>query len=112
MTASIVLNNLSDGYTEEVIVENIENQRCFTYTDNDSNSCEMCIYDDGLCFFKQSEDYLLELHLKESAYAKITSVEGIFKLNVKVVDFNYKGDILVVRYFIEDEERVIEIKYY
>ena len=38
MTVAVVLNNLSDGYSEEVIIENVENRTCFSYTDNDKNN--------------------------------------------------------------------------
>lgn len=112
MTVAVVLNNLSDGYSEEVIIENVENRTCFSYTDNDKNNCEMCVYDDGICFFKESDDHILELHLRDNYYAKITTVEGILKFDAKVVDFNVNNDILVMRYIVNDEERIIEIRYY
>ena len=112
MTVAVVLNNLSDGYSEEVIIENVENRTCFSYTDNDKNNCEMCVYDDGICFFKESDDHILELHLRGNYYAKITTVEGILKFDAKVVDFNVNNDILVMRYIVNDEERIIEIRYY
>ena len=34
MTVAVTLNNLNDSYFEQVIVENIDNKRCFTYLDN------------------------------------------------------------------------------
>ena len=71
----------------------------------------MCVYDDGLCFFRQSEDHLLELHLKSNNYAKITAPEGICKFEVKVLEFHLNSDILVMHYLIDDEERIIKIIY-
>lgn len=112
MVVAVVLNNLSDGFSDEVIIDNVTDRRCFTYTDNDKNNCEMCIYDDGICFFKESADHVLELHLRDKQYAKITTCEGIVKFDVKVVDFSSNNDILVMRYIVNDEERIIEIKYY
>ena len=112
MTAAVKLHNLSDGYIDEVIVENIDNKQCFTYIDNQMNNCEICIYDDGICLFRQCKDHLLELHLKDSAYAKITTEQGIVRIDIKVVDFHSNSDILLVHYLIDDEERAIEVKYY
>lgn len=112
MNATISLSNLNDGYYEEVIVNDIEDQNCFTYLDNEKTACELCIYDDGICLFKQNEDYLLELHLKDKTYAKITSDEGILKFDAKVVDFHKNNDILVMHYLVNEEERIIIIKFY
>ena len=83
MTVAVVLNNLSDGYSEEVIIENVENRTCFSYTDNDKNNCEMCVYDDGICFFKESDDHVLELHLRGNYYAKIIIVGESYENNKK-----------------------------
>ena len=111
MTVTVSLHNTEDNFFDQVLVEDIENKDCFTYVDNDLNNCEMCIYDDGICFFKQAKDYLLELHLKDMGYCKISSEEGILKFDAKVVDFKCNSDILVMRYIVNDEERIIEIKY-
>ena len=111
MVASVTLSNPSDNYQDTVIVKDIENKRCFTYTDNEGSICEMCIYDDGLCLFKQQNDYQLELHLDGNNYAKITTIEGSIKFDVKVVDFSVNSDILVMHYIVNDEARIIEIKF-
>ena len=111
MVASVTLSNPSDNYQDTVIVDDIENKRCFTYTDNEGAICEMCIYDDGLCLFKQQNDYQLELHLDGNNYAKITTIEGSIKFDVKVVDFSVNSDILVMHYIVNDEARIIEIKF-
>ena len=111
MKASVSLSHPESGYFDEVFVEDILDRNCFSYTDNQGCLCEMCIYDDGLCFFRQDEDHLLELHLKSNLYAKVTSTEGIVKFDVKTVDFKTDGDILVMHYLIDDEERIIEVKY-
>ena len=112
MNARVSLKIPESGYFDEVYVEDIENENCFSYSDNEKSACEVCIFEDGLCFFKQSEDHLLELHLKTDYYAKITTEEGILKIPVKVLDFSMNSDILVIRYLIDDEERIIEIKFY
>lgn len=111
MKAKVSLSNPASGYFDEVLVEDISDRNCFSYTDNEGSLCEMCIYDDGLCFFRQDEDHLLELHLKSNLYAKITSAEGIVRFDVKVVDFSADDDILVMHYLVNDEERIIKIKY-
>ncbi|MBR0418244.1 MAG: hypothetical protein IJI66_03655 [Erysipelotrichaceae bacterium] len=111
MNAEVSLSNPSAGYRDVVLVENILDKNCFSYVDNEDSLCEMCIYEDGLCFFRQCEDHLLELHLKSNYYAKITTAEGICKLNVKLVDFELNSDILVLHYLVEGEERIIQIKY-
>lgn len=111
MAASVTLSNPSDNYQDTVIVDDIENKRCFTYTDNEGAICEMCIYDDGLCLFRQLNDYQLELHLDGNNYAKITTIEGSIKFDVKVVDFSSNNDILVMRYIVNDEEKMITINY-
>ena len=111
MNASVTLRNLDDDYIDEVLVENIENRNCFSYLDNNNDNCEMIVYDNGICFFKQSEDHLLELNLIGNNYAKITTEEGNLKFDVKVVDFQSNNDILVMHYIVNDEARIIEIKY-
>ena len=112
MEISVTLKNLNENIEDIVIVKDYEDKNCFTYVDNDGYNCEMCIYNDGICFFRECDDHLLELHLKKDAYAKITSVEGILKLDIKNVDFYRNGDILVVHYQVDEQDRQIEIKYY
>lgn len=99
------------GLLDRVVVEDVENKRCFSYVDSQRNNCEICIYKDGLCFFKEYENHLLELHLREHEYAKITTSEGAVKIDAKVVDFLLNDDILVMRYVIDDIERKIEVNY-
>lgn len=110
MTLSITLTD-NDGYKDTVVVEDVDNKNCFSYVDNENNNCELCVYDSGLCLFKECEDHLLELHLHNSNYAKITTKEGVIKLDAKVVDFLANDDIVVMRYIIEDVERQIEVLY-
>lgn len=111
MIASIILTNPADNYKDEIIVRDIEDKRCFTYVDKEGAICEMCIYDDGLCLFKQQNDYQLELHLNGDNYAKITTTEGTIKFDIKVVDFSVNSDILVMHYIVNDEARIIEVKF-
>lgn len=111
MGALLKLSNLNDGFVDEVKIDEIENRNCFTYLDNDGSNCEICIYEDGLCLFKQTSDHLLELHLKDNTYAKVTTSEGIIKFDAKVIDFHVNNDILVMHYLVNEEERIIEINY-
>lgn len=111
MNVTVTLKVPGDGYYDQVVIDNIENDRCFTYSDNNGDICEICIYDDGMCFFKQSDGHLLELHLHDNYYAKITTEEGIVTFEVKVVDFTINNDILVMHYIVNDEARIIEIRY-
>ena len=111
MNVSVSLRNLNDGSIEEVMIKDVADRNCFSYVDNDSNACEMCIYDDGLCFFRQSDDHLLELNLRGHDFARITTEEGTLKFPVKVVDFRINNDILVMHYIVNDEARIIEIRF-
>ena len=111
MTISVILTDINAGSIDEVVVEKPESKRCFSYVDNQGCNCEMCIYDKGICFFRESEDHLLELHLRQNNYAKIISQEGEVKFAIKVVDFMANNDILVMRYIIEDQEREIKVIY-
>lgn len=112
MNALVTLKNPAQNYYEETAVEDIGNRACFSYTDKHGVQCEICIYDDGICMFRQTNEYLIELHLLDQPYAKITSAEGIIRIDVKVLDFSINSDILIMIYLIDDEERIIEIKYY
>ena len=103
MNAKVSLSNPADDYFDEVLVENIADRNCFSYTDNDGFLCEMCVY--------EGDDHMLELHLKTDYYAKITALEGVCKIDVTVVDFKYHSDILEMHYLINDEERLIKINY-
>ncbi len=111
MNATVSLSVPGSGYHDEVEVPDVGDRNCFSYTDNEGCLCEMCIYPDGLCFFRQDADHLLELHLKSNLYAKITTEEGVLRFDVKVIDFHADSDILVMHYLIDDEERIIRIKY-
>lgn len=110
MAVSITLSDNTD-YVDTVIVDSVDNKRCFSYTDNEKNKCNLTVYDTGICLIKECEDHLLELHLHNDSYAKITTQEGVVKLDAKVVDFLINDDILVMRYIIDDVERKIEINY-
>ena len=112
VNAKVSLSNPKEGYFDEVLVEDIKDRNFFSYLDNENSQCEVCIYEDGIILFRQSDDHLLELHLRTSSYAKITSPEGILKIEVKIIDFTINSDILVMRYLINDEDRIIEIRYY
>lgn len=111
MSVTVTLSDPSGSLKDTVIINEIESRNCFTYVDNQRCNCEMCIYEDGLCFFRQAEDHLLELHLRDENYAKITTEEGILRFDVKVIDFYINGDILVMRYIVNDEEKIITIIY-
>lgn len=112
MNARVSLRNLSQDYYEETEVNDIEDRNCFNYTDRQGIQCEICVYEQGLCLFRHTNEYLIELHLLDKQYAKITSAEGIVRFDVKVLDFRSNSDILIMHYLIDDEERIIEIKYY
>jgi len=107
----VILTSPSDKYKSIVNIDTIDNKDCFSYEDEDKNHVEMCVFEDGLCVFKQTNDYLLELHLKKDAYVKITSQEGIVKINAKVVEFYRNNDILVMHYLVEEQEKKIEVIY-
>ena len=112
MNAQVTLKIPCQDYIEETTVLNITDRCCFAYTDKQGTQCEMCVYDNGLCLFRQTNEYLMELHLLDNQYAKITTPEGIVKFDVKVLDFKINSDILIMIYLIDGEERIIEIKYY
>ena len=112
MNALVTLRNPSQGYYEETAVEDIADRSCFSYMDKQGVQCEICIYDNGICVFRQTNKHLIELHLLDNQYVKITSAEGIIRFDVKVLDFRINSDILIMIYLIDDEERIIEIKYY
>jgi len=107
----VILTSFDDNYKSVAFIDNIENKNCFTYTDEDKNNVEICVFEDGLCVFKETSDYLLELHLRNDPYVKITSSEGILKINAKVVEFCRNNDILVMRYLVEGQDKKIEIFY-
>ena len=112
MNALVTLKIPSQDYFEETAVKDIADRSCFSYIDDQGVQCEICVYDEGICMFRQTNDYLIELYLLDNQYAKITSAEGIIKFDIKVLDFKINSDILVMIYLIDGEERIIEIKYY
>ena len=111
MTGTVVLTDLNDKTVISVEVDNIENKRCFSYVDNDSNKCEISVYDDGLRLNKQGKDHSLVLNLRNDSYALIGTPEGEVKLDIKVVDFIEKNDILVMHYIVDEIEREIKVIY-
>lgn len=111
MIVTVSLSVPEQNYKDEIQIRNIANPNHFSYIGNDKCSYEISIYEQGLCLFKQSEEYSLQLHLCGDNYAKISSKEGIIKLDTKVVDFIRNNDILVMRYLVDETERIIEIKF-
>ena len=109
MTVEITLLNINTGETNTVVVENVENSKCFSYIDNESNNCEMHIYDNGLYLLRKCADHTLELSLMNEPFCKVISNEGEIKFDAKIIDFCVNNDILVMRYKIDDEEREIKI---
>lgn len=90
---------------------NIESKDDFTYLDNNDCLCRIQVMQDGIIVNKKSDSYNMELNLTNNSYCILTTSEGEIKFDVKVVDFNKKNDILVMRYVINDIERKIEINY-
>lgn len=112
VNAIVSLFNPSQNYVDIVDIHNIPDRKHFFYRDNDEAECEMSVFDDGICLYRKAADHSLELHLRSDKYARISSEEGIIKIDVKVVDFQNNSDILVMRYLIDDEERTIKLEYY
>lgn len=104
----VVLKDLNNDYIEENIAESFD-KNCLSFFDKEKNNIEICLFDEGICLFKQGKDYLLELHLLNTPYAKITSIEGIIKFDAKIVEFHRNNDNIVMHYLINDEDKVIEI---
>lgn len=111
MVASVILTDLSSDFVDRVDIDNVENKHRFSYIDNQGDKCELAIYDDGLCLLKKAKDYKLKLNLRTDCFVEIKTVEGIIKLDTKVVDFNENNDILVMRYLIDEMKREIKIIY-
>ena len=101
----------NEHYYDEVIIDDYINKYSFEYLDNDNYKCKMFINDKGLILNRISDDHQLELHLMDDAYALITSSLGELKFDIKIVDFNFNNDILVIRYLLEDVDRVIEVEF-
>ena len=112
VNAIVSLLNPLQNYVDIVDIHNIPDRKHFFYHDNDEAECEMSVFDDGICLYRKAADHSLELHLRSDNYARISSEEGIIKIDVKVVDFQNNSDILVMRYLIDDEERTIKLEYY
>ena len=112
MNVKVTLSIPCQNYYEETEIYDIKDRNCFSYTDKQGTQCELCVYEEGICLFRHTNEYLAELHLLDSQYAKITSAEGIVKIDVKVLDFRINSDILIMTYLIDDEERIIQIKYF
>lgn len=111
VNVKVSLSNKISGYHDELIVADIEDPDHFSYLDNDGSLCEIEISPKGLRLFKSSHDHLLNLYLDGDNYAEIITGEGKLRIDVKVLDFTFDSDILVIRYLIEDEERVIELRF-
>ena len=108
---SVVLTDLSTKTEEIEEIQSITDKCDFSYIDKYGSNVHIHIYKDGLCIDKKGKDYSLELHSYGDCYAKIETLEGIIKLDAKVVDFFTKDDILVMRYVIDETEREIKIIY-
>lgn len=100
------------GDMDKIQIEEIENRDHFSYIDYQNCSCEITIQEKQFHLKRIASDHQMNLYLGESSYAQIETEEGKIYFETKTVDFNFNSDILVIRYIINDEERVIEIKYY
>ena len=109
--ATIVLKDCADNSVIIDVVKGVSDRDHFTYKDKESNLIEVLIYKDGLVLNKNTDDYLLELHLKDRNYTRIVSGEGEIVLNTKVLAFTRNDDIVFISYSIEDNQKTLEIKY-
>lgn len=109
--ASVSLKIEKENYYEKNVIENIENRNSFSYFDVDKNKIDIAVFDDGITLKKHTKGYEMYLCLRQMQYCQITSKEGSIKLDANVVAFIRNNDNIVVHYLIEDEERIIEIKY-
>ena len=102
----------SDGSKDRTVINQIEDRECFSYLDHQNAKCEIAIQKNQFDLKRKAADHQVQLHLGENSYTSVQTEEGNLIFEVKTVDFNFNSDILVIRYIINDEERVIEIKYY
>lgn len=108
--AKIIVKDLQDNsYQEDEI--NIVDENHFSYVDIDNNSVDIRVFNDGLIINKKAKDYTLLLNLVHDSYAEIKTCEDFIKLDAKIVAFSKNNDTILMRYTIETEDRVIEIKY-
>ena len=103
---------LTDVNTGNVLVSyarNEEDPSHFTYWDDEDHFHEVFIDEGGMTLFRHDDDHLTELFFRERSYVRVTGEEGTFQFDAKVLAFERNDDILLLRYLIDDEEKVLEI---
>ncbi|MDO4198795.1 MAG: hypothetical protein Q4D13_07385 [Erysipelotrichaceae bacterium] len=111
MNVLVSLKNLNEHSVDEVLVEDVRDCKNFTYIDNEGCLIEMSVHDDGIDIIRHGKGYVLEVLGHTEKTVRITSNEGVMELPLKDVDFICSNDILAMHYFLEKEERTVEIRY-
>lgn len=112
MKAEVILTDLSNNEINRAFIDGFDNKDNLEYEDGNGNKCKLSIFDDGLVLNEICDDHSLELNLRKSlSLAKIVSAYGEMQIDVKVVDFLKKNDILVMRYIVNEQEREIRVIY-
>lgn len=112
MTVTVSLKNLNERTVDEVMIEEVKDNNNFSYLDNEGCICDVSVYNDGINITRHAQGYTLEIITHKENVIRITSSEGTLNLPIKVIDFISNNDILAMHYLLEDEERIVEIKYY
>ena len=112
MTVQVTLKNLNDYSADQVLIEEVKDRNHFSYLDNQNCVCEIDVFEDGINILRHGQGYDLQIVGHGENMVKVSSAEGIIQLPLKIVDFIRNNDILAMHYLLEDEERIVEIKYY
>ena len=110
--ACITLTDKNSGTADVSWARQIDDPRHFFYFDTYECQVEVFADEEGITLFRQGEDHLTELFLRGRSFVRITSEEGCFQFNVKVLAFERNDDILMLRYLLDEDEREIVIKYF
>ncbi len=109
---SITLTDKNAGTSDTSWARQIDDPRHFFYVDPYDCQVEVFADEEGLTVFRQGEDHLTELFFRERSYVKVTSEEGSFQFDAKVLAFERNDDILMLRYVLDEDVRQIVIKFF
>ena len=111
MNVIFTLKVPAEGIEEKTAIRNVNDRNDFSFVDAAGCACHVQIFENGIIFVRKAQDHMLELHAHGQKYVMICSPEGNFRIEMKVVEFIFNNDILVMRYQIDKDDREIEIRY-
>ena len=110
MNVQVTVKNLDGIETNNI--DDVKNKNDFYYKDSFDAYNHILVEKDAVKIKRVSKEHSTFVCLNsDSGYINIASKEGEFRIDLKVVAFNIKDDIITIAYKLAEDTKEITIKY-